>query len=103
MHQKQLDDYAEAVLRLVESVPLGQVTSYGRIAERVGQQLGRGGPRQVAAILRQYGGTVPWYRCIKSDRTLAIEIAVRQAEQLAAEGVPVHHGRVPAGYFYNFP
>lgn len=101
--RKQLDDYADAVLRLVEAVPAGQVTSYGQIAERVGAQLGRGGPRQVATVLRQYGAAVAWYRCIKSDRTLAAPVAVRQAEHLAAEGIPIRRGRVPLEYFCTLP
>lgn len=47
----------EQVLQAVELVPRGAVVAYGDIADLVGC-----GPRQVGAILREYGGGVPWWR-----------------------------------------
>ncbi|CAA9323109.1 MAG: hypothetical protein AVDCRST_MAG48-2751, partial [uncultured Friedmanniella sp.] len=40
---KDPEAYVEAVLRLVEQVPAGRVTTYGDLDEAVGH----GGPRQV--------------------------------------------------------
>ena len=37
--------YVELVLQCAESVPLGRVTTYGAIADVVGERLGRGGAR----------------------------------------------------------
>lgn len=57
------DEFAEAVLALVESIPEGRVMAYGDIAEA----LGRGGPRQVGAVLSHSGGGVPWWRVPHAD------------------------------------
>ena len=63
----QREAYVEAVLRVVESIPPGQVMSYGAVAEVVGA----GGPRQVGRVLALYGGAVPWWRGVRADGTLA--------------------------------
>ena len=47
--------YVERVLSLVERVPPGRVTTYGLIAEAVGQ----GGPRLVGRTMALHGGGVP--------------------------------------------
>lgn len=61
------EEYAELVLRCVESVPRGQVTTYGAIAEVVGELLGGGGPRQVGSVMSSQGGGVPWWRVVHAD------------------------------------
>jgi alkylated DNA nucleotide flippase Atl1 len=60
---EEIDDYAEAVLGVVESIPAGTVMSYGDVAE----YLGAGGPRQVGAVMARWGGAVPWWRVLKAD------------------------------------
>jgi alkylated DNA nucleotide flippase Atl1 len=60
------EEYVERVLSIVEQIPRGRVTTYGLIAEAVGA----GGPRQVGAVMAQYGGPVPWWRVIRSDGSL---------------------------------
>jgi methylated-DNA-protein-cysteine methyltransferase-like protein len=84
------DAYTEEVLRLVEAVPPGCVTTYGDLAEMVG----RGGPRQVGAVLAHHGGGVPWWRVIRADGRPADGLADRALRLLVDEGVPVHGGRV---------
>jgi alkylated DNA nucleotide flippase Atl1 len=61
----RLDDYSSRVLDVVDSIPAGQVMSYGDIAEYVGV----GGPRQVGRVLSRYGGGAPWWRVIHADGT----------------------------------
>jgi alkylated DNA nucleotide flippase Atl1 len=63
------EEYAELVLRCVESVPRGRVTTYGAIAEVVGAVVGGGGPRQVGAVMSAHGGPVPWWRVVRADGT----------------------------------
>ena len=41
---------------------------------------------------------MPWYRVARADGTLAPEVAARQAELLATEGVPLRNGRVPRAF-----
>jgi methylated-DNA-protein-cysteine methyltransferase-like protein len=84
------DAYTEEVLRLVEAVPPGRVTTYGDLAEMVG----RGGPRQVGAVLARHGGGVPWWRVIRADGRPADGLAERALQRLADEGVLVADGRV---------
>ncbi|SDG92920.1 6-O-methylguanine DNA methyltransferase, DNA binding domain [Sinosporangium album] len=59
----EITPYAERVLDVVERIPRGMVMSYGDIAE----YLGEGGPRQVGRVMALWGGTVPWWRVVRSD------------------------------------
>ena len=80
----------EAVLLAVESIPVGNVATYGDIAEYVGQ----GGPRQVGAIMREYGGGVPWWRVIRASGIPAEEVGDTQLELLRGDGIRVTNGKV---------
>jgi alkylated DNA nucleotide flippase Atl1 len=60
------DEYVEAVLSLVETVPRGRVTTYGALADAVGH----GGPRRVARVMSTFGGSVPWWRVVRADGSL---------------------------------
>jgi methylated-DNA-protein-cysteine methyltransferase-like protein len=83
-------DYSEQVLRLVEAVPVGSVTTYGDLAAMVG----RGGPRQVGTVLARDGGGVPWWRVVRADGRPADGLSVRALRHLVDEDVPVVDGRV---------
>ncbi|MGC4939178.1 MGMT family protein [Kribbella sp. DT2] len=84
------EEYVEAVLQAVESIPPGSVATYGDIASYVGQ----GGPRQVGAIMREYGGGVPWWRVIRASGVPADEVVENQIELLRGDGVRVTNGKV---------
>lgn len=88
MHDTPTSDplYVEAVLCCAEAVPVGRATSYGAIAEVLADVLGRGGPRQVARVMSTQGSGVPWWRVVRADGTLPIELERRAAEQYSAEG-----------------
>ncbi len=58
-----LPDFAEAVLDIVDQIPLGKVLAYGDVAEL----LGRGGPRQVGEVMSRYGSSVTWWRVIRAN------------------------------------
>ena len=60
-----LPDAAARVLDVVDSIPPGQVMSYGDIGEYLGL-----GPRQVGRVLALWGGGVPWWRVIHADGSL---------------------------------
>ena len=57
------DDFEAAVHAVVWSIPAGRVMSYGDVAE----YLGRGGPRQVGAVMASSDGELPWWRVIRAD------------------------------------
>ena len=82
-------DVDEAVFDVVDSIPPGRVTTYGAIGRLIGI-----GPRRVARALSSGGGAVAWYRVVRADGSVAEPVRVRQLELLAAEGVPMHDGRV---------
>lgn len=68
--EEERELYAELVLRCAESVPRGRATTYGAIADVVGERLGRGGPRLVGSVLATHGGGVPWWRVVRADGSL---------------------------------
>jgi alkylated DNA nucleotide flippase Atl1 len=79
------DEYAEAVLSVVESIPPGKVLAYGDIAEL----LGAGGPRQVGAVLSRHGGGVPWWRVPHADGSAPPGHEVTARLAWVAEGTPL--------------
>lgn len=94
---KTADAASEAILAVVERIPRGKVTTYGRVAERAGQ------PRRarlVGRVLSQLptGSKVPWHRVVAAGGRIAFAAGspshVRQAARLKREGVPVVNGRV---------
>jgi alkylated DNA nucleotide flippase Atl1 len=60
------DEYVEAVLSIVETVPPGRVTTYGAVADAIGHH----GPRSVGRVMSTYGGSVPWWRVVRADGSL---------------------------------
>lgn len=83
------DEYVEAVLSCVEQVPPGRVTTYGAIAAHVHRRLGRGGPRQVGAVLAGHGGPVPWWRVVRADGTPPERHRPEAHQEHLAEGTPL--------------
>lgn len=83
------DLYSELVLRCVEGVPRGRVTTYGAIAEVVGAVLGRGGPRLVGSVLAQHGGGVAWWRVVRTDGSLPPSHGEEARQAYLEEGTPL--------------
>ncbi|WP_106537871.1 MGMT family protein [Haloactinopolyspora alba] len=83
------EEYVEAVLSLVERIPSGRAMSYGAIADVVGEELDRGGPRQVGAVMSAVGAAVPWWRVVTSNGRLPPGNEVRAQRELAAEVTPM--------------
>jgi alkylated DNA nucleotide flippase Atl1 len=83
------DEYVEAVLSIVESIPPGRVMSYGAIAEVVGGSLKRGGPRLVGTVMLNYGGAVPWWRVVSASGRVPPGHEVAALQNLIAEGCPL--------------
>lgn len=77
--------YIEAVLRTVEAIPPGRVMAYGQVADLVG----RGGPRQVGAVMSRYGSAVPWWRVVTVTGRLPSGSERRAVEHLRAERTPL--------------
>lgn len=83
-------EFDERVAKVVRSIRKGTVSSYGQVAAAAGAP--RGARAVVQALNRLRG--LPWWRVIRSDGTLAPEVAREQARRLRAEGVEVRGRRV---------
>ena len=83
------EEYAELVLRCVEQVPRGRVTTYGAVAEAVGGLVGGGGPRQVGSVMARHGGPVPWWRVVRADGTLPPSHQGEAQQAYLEEGTPM--------------
>jgi alkylated DNA nucleotide flippase Atl1 len=83
------EEYVELVLRCVEQVPRGRVTTYGAIAEVVGEVAGGGGPRLVGSVMAQHGGAVTWWRVVRADGSLPPSHDVEARPHYLEEGTPL--------------
>lgn len=109
-----VEEYAAAVLDVVRSIPSGRAMTYGLIAEIVGEELGRGGPRQVGSVLAGSGSryahlvpdgpdgddgggtkgeadgdTVPWWRVVNAAGSPPQHHLTEALDALRAEGCPL--------------
>ena len=112
-----VEEYAAAVLDVVRRIPSGRAMTYGLIAEIVGEELGRGGPRQVGSVLAGSGsryahlvpddggadgegtdGTgapssdgdrVPWWRVVNAAGSPPQHHLTEALDALRAEGCPL--------------
>ena len=82
-----MDDYTGRVLDVVDSIPAGQVMSYGDVAEF----LGEGGPRQVGRVLALWGGGVAWWRVVHADGSLLTGHERTALAHYEAEGTPLRY------------
>jgi alkylated DNA nucleotide flippase Atl1 len=83
-----MDDITvERVLRVVESIPAGQVAAYGEVGSIAGV-----GPRLVGRIMRTWGSGVPWWRVTNASGDHPL--LARALPHWEAEGIFVApHGR----------
>lgn len=95
-----VEEYAAAVLDVVRRIPSGRAMTYGLIAEIVGEQLGRGGPRQVGSVLAGSGSRyvhlvpddgdgVPWWRVVNAAGSPPLRHLTEALDALRAEGCPL--------------
>jgi methylated-DNA-protein-cysteine methyltransferase-like protein len=84
------DGLAHRILICIESIPFGQVMTYGDVAEFAGAQ----SPRIVGRVLAMDNGSVPWHRVLRANGTLAEHLYTEQRQRLLAEGVRFNGDRV---------
>lgn len=82
------EEYVEAVLDVVETIPAGRVMTYGDIATALFEHLGRGGPRQVGTALRHGGAAVPWWRVVRASGVPPEHKVAFAVDRLRSEGCP---------------
>ncbi|MDH5178157.1 MAG: MGMT family protein [Gammaproteobacteria bacterium] len=89
------DKFDQAVWRVVAGIVPGTVMGYGEVARAAGF------PRHARMVSRAMGRSaapLPWYRVVRSNRTLAFtpgsEAWLRQKSLLESEGVQLKNGKV---------
>jgi len=87
--------FDQTVWKIVSGIPVGQVMAYGEVARAAGF------PRHARMVSKAMGrspGPLPWYRVVRSNRTLAFEVGSqayqKQKALLEAEGVQIIDGKV---------
>lgn len=87
--------FDEAIWKTVSSIARGRVMSYGEVARASGY------PRHARMVSKAMGRSVkplPWYRVVRSNRTLAFkpgsEPYNKQQGLLEKEGVQIINGKV---------
>ncbi|MBZ5737265.1 MGMT family protein [Nocardioides mangrovi] len=84
-----IEEYVELVLRCVDTVPRGRVTTYGAIAEVVGAVVGGGGPRLVGSAMARHGGGATWWRVVRADGSLPESHQGEAHQAYLEEGTPL--------------
>jgi len=93
-------NFYEQVYKVVQRIPRGKVTSYGRVAAMLGRPRAARAVGYALSALKDprsdapyTGETVPWQRVVNSQGRISIrhrtETTARQADLLRAEGVVV--------------
>lgn len=83
------EEYLAAVLDVVLEVPPGRATTYGTVAAALHADLGRGGPRQVGAVLALAGSAVPWWRVVDASGRPPARHRTTAVARLRADGCPL--------------
>ena len=87
-------DFTEAVVAVIESIPAGEVMTYGEVAAEAGFP---GSARAVGTLLARSDGELPWWRVVNAAGRLVPGHEREHARRLEAEGVAVDRGRVVMG------
>lgn len=92
--QKKFD---QAIWKIVSNITAGHVMSYGEVARAAGFPRHA---RMVSKAMFRSTTALPWYRVIRSNRTLAFEIGseayIKQKQLLEKEGVRIVNRKVIA-------
>jgi len=90
--QKKFDPL---IWQIVKNIPKGQVMGYGEIAKLAGYPKYS---RMVSPAMTRSPEKLPWYRVVRSNKTIAFEVGTkayrRQAQLLRSEGVKIKGRKV---------
>jgi methylated-DNA-protein-cysteine methyltransferase-like protein len=83
--------FEDAVLEVITSLQVGEVVTYGEVADQAGFP---GAARAVGSVLRNCDGDVPWWRVVGAGGLIRTPVKEKQADLLRSEGVLVMDGKV---------
>lgn len=84
--------FVERVLAIVESIPPGQVMTYGGVAATLGSRAAR----MVGQIMAYYGGDYPWWRVVRASGHPPANHEHIALQHYRAEGTPLLGGGTAA-------
>ena len=87
---KSKPSFDEAVRAVVRAIPKGQTLSYAQVALYAGKP---GAARAVVQALNRLS-EIPWWRVVRSDGTVAPQMATKQLPRLGAEGLKTRGRRL---------
>lgn len=82
--------FEHAVLAIVESIPSGETSTYGEVAQEAGFP---GAARAVGNLMRTVPG-LPWWRVITTTGRLVPGMEQEHTRRLRSEGIAVDDNRV---------
>jgi len=89
------EKFDQSIWEIVSNIKAGRVMSYGEVAHAAGYPRHA---RMVSKAMSRSPTILPWYRVVRSNRTLAFEIGSdayqKQADLLKMEGVKIKDGKV---------
>ncbi len=82
-----------AIRDVIRTIPRGKIASYGQVAEAAGYPRYH---RQVAQVLRKWGGALPWHRVLGAGGQIKCKRdgGFEQRMRLEMEGVRFRGSRV---------
>ena len=83
-------DFTDAVVAVIESIPAGEVMTYGEVAAEAGYP---SSARAVGTLLARSDGELPWWRVVNAAGRLVPGHEREHARRLQAEGVAVDRAR----------
>ena len=87
--------FDKAVWEIVSGIPSGRVMSYGEVARAAGRPRYA---RMVSKAMSRCAEPLPWFRVVRSNRTLAFEVGSepykKQQGLLEKEGVQFVRGKI---------
>ena len=82
------EEFDQMVWQVVRAIPAGEVMGYGEVARAAGFPRYS---RMVSGAMSRSSKPLPWFRVVKSDRTLAFEMGSEsyreQAQLLKQDGI----------------
>jgi len=85
--------FEDAVVEVIDSIPMGETSTYGEIAEEAGFP---GAARAVGNITRTVPD-LPWWRVVTTTGRLVPGLEGEHTQRLRSEGILVKNGRVSMG------
>ena len=87
-------DFVSRVLEVVESIPPGQVMTYGDVAAAIGSRAARA----VGQVMAYYGSDVPWWRVVRASGQAPLCHDAAALIHYQEENTPLRGSTSDAGY-----